>query len=236
MSAHQPQQSPATKSGNLNALKHGCTSQKLILPDENQADFDALLNSLIDEYQPELQHHRIMVEQVAVSQWFVLRRQRALIAIEAALYAEKPGLELWTDDDHHRLELADRHRTQAERSLTRALQNVELIRKNRRSQLELLERQDRWRAEQDLRKRRLELAKERFESQQKAAQTSAGKEEEEEPEPPRRWPQARIPTPTKLSAYGILYQKQAQEKLAQQAKAKELAQTRTEPEEPGFVS
>ena len=261
MPNHHRDDQTSAKQGNNNALTHGGTSQKLLLPGEKQADYDALLNSLLAEYQPELTHHRAAIEHVATCQWFLLRRERSRAAVENALYAEMPDAEFWTRQDYHRLELADRYHTQAERALKRALQNLELIRKNQQSQIDRIERQDRWQAGQDLRERRLELARERFEAQQAAADAAEEEaeeqeddDEEEEEDPPRRWPQSRIPSPTKLTAWGTLFKQQAEAKQAQarqeeearQAQARqdqanldqanELEQTRTQPDEPEFVS
>ena len=259
MPKQNPNPEPSAKSGNNNALTHGATAQKLILPEENQSDYEALLNSLLTEYQPDLPHHRAAIEQVAMNQWFLLRRQRSRAAIENALHTEMPDPEFWTPHDYHRLQLADRYLTQAERALKRALQNLELIRKNQQAQLDRIARQDRWQAEHDLRERRLELARDRFEAQHPAPEaddedTAAEEAEEDdddeqEDDPNRRWPQSRIPTPTTLSPYGILFKQQEearakqarQEEEARQAQTKlaqtnEPEQTPTQSDEPEFVS
>jgi hypothetical protein len=56
---------------------HGGVSQQLIIGNEKQSDFDALLNQLLDDHQPDTTQSRLFVEDVALARWFLWRRQRA---------------------------------------------------------------------------------------------------------------------------------------------------------------
>lgn len=140
------------------ALIPGGVSQNLVLPNEDPAEFEALLRDLLAEYQPETTHHHILVEQVALSHWLLWRRQRAVNCVEAAIYGAENAQALWMKSDYERLERVERSKIQAELSLKRALQNAEHIRKHRQAEAGRLERQTRWQAEQDIRERRLKVA------------------------------------------------------------------------------
>src|SRR5690348_7702443 len=123
-----PQTGPVTDTGkeisSRNALTHGGTSEKLIVPGERQEDFDALLNNLLEEYSPETPDARNLVEDAALARWFLWRRQRAFNSVESALYAQQADPAEWPPEAFHKLALLDRYKTAAERSLTRVLQNL----------------------------------------------------------------------------------------------------------------
>lgn len=63
-----------------NAVKFGIFSKDLLLPGESQADFDALLNALLDEHQPAGHLEAGMIERIAVTMW----RQQRLVKAERA--------------------------------------------------------------------------------------------------------------------------------------------------------
>ena len=129
MSKLHPQTGPVTVAGketsSQNATTHGGTSEKLIVGDEKKSDFDRLLNDLLEEYAPATEQARLLVEDAALARWYLWRRQRTCNKIEAALYEAQPAPELWTAEQFHQLALADRYKTAAERSLQRALRNLE---------------------------------------------------------------------------------------------------------------
>jgi hypothetical protein len=58
-----------------NALRHGLTAAALILPWENQADFDHLLNQLNIEHNPKTVTETMFVHEMA-EQWWRLQRAR----------------------------------------------------------------------------------------------------------------------------------------------------------------
>ncbi len=71
---------PRTQAGKAisskNAIRHGLASGTLIMPGESQADFDALLQGLLEEWSPATQTERLHVENMARHQWLVERACR----------------------------------------------------------------------------------------------------------------------------------------------------------------
>jgi hypothetical protein len=124
-----PQTGPVTVEGkqiaSRNATTHGGTSEQLIVPGERREDFDALLNDLLDEHSPATPQACHLVEDVALARWLLWRKQRACNLIEANLYKAQPAPESWSAESWHQLALLDRYKTAAERSLQRALQNLQ---------------------------------------------------------------------------------------------------------------
>jgi hypothetical protein len=183
-------------------LRYGNTNENLIVEDENPANFESLLNGLLTEYKPETDQHHAFVEQLALSHWYLWRRQRAVNAMEKTLYSFSSNPINWMAADFNRLTILGRYKTSAERSLKRALQNAEAFRKERISQQNHLQRQEKWRAEQDIRERRLKLQEDKqAAAAAKAANKAAAKARNTVPEkPPINWPPdghipGRRPTP-----------------------------------------
>jgi hypothetical protein len=191
MSALPNQQAPAL------ALPHGGVFENLILPNENAVEFQTLLRDLLTEYQPETIHGHIFVEQLALSHWILWRRQRAINAIESTIYAAEPNQDRWLKSDYDRLDRAERSKIQAERALRRALQNAESIRKNRQAEADRMERQTRWRAEHDVRERRIKVAEEKVNPAPKLTTAAADK-----PNPDGRKP-IDWPTPTPARSHNL---------------------------------
>jgi len=77
---------PSTPEGRaavrLNGVKHGLTAGTLILPGEQQSDFDTLLDSLETEHAPATPTEAMLVRQMAMAAW----RLRRLHQVEAAVY------------------------------------------------------------------------------------------------------------------------------------------------------
>ena len=114
-----------------NALRHGCCSNRLILADESEQEWRDLLQGWLDDYQPGTQTGRSLVAKAAEAEWFLLRMIRRHKEAEQRLTVEQPDIFLWTDEQHKLLERFLRYRTTAERSFTRALNNLERLRKSR---------------------------------------------------------------------------------------------------------
>ena len=135
-----PQTGPVTDTGkeisSRNALTHGGTSEKLIVPGERQEDFDALLKEMLEEHSPETPDARNLVEDAALARWFLWRRQRAFNSVEASLYAAQADPAAWPPEAFHKLALLDRYKTAAERSLTRVLQNLNGLQHARKQQVQ----------------------------------------------------------------------------------------------------
>lgn len=104
-------------------------SQKLILEDERQEDFDGLAAGWRAEYGDEGQAAESLLERVILNDWFLRRAERRHIEAEADLGAVHP-LE-WTEEQHHQIELYLRYKTSAERSFYRALSALRGLRKDK---------------------------------------------------------------------------------------------------------
>jgi len=85
---------PRTPSGKerskRNALKHGIFSQAVVLKGESQAEFQSLLERLLDELQPEGALEGLLVEKLATLNW---RYHRLLIAERAEIQESTEFLE-----------------------------------------------------------------------------------------------------------------------------------------------
>ena len=80
---------PTTPEGkaasSMNALRHGLTASRPLLPGEDQASFDKLLNAYLEEYEPAGQAETDLVHRMVVSKW---REQRAWTIETAALRSQ----------------------------------------------------------------------------------------------------------------------------------------------------
>src|SRR6266849_6201956 len=63
-----------------NALKHGVFAKQVVLPDESDAEFHALLDGLRNDFQPEGTVEDVLVEKLAALFW----RNRRLVIAESA--------------------------------------------------------------------------------------------------------------------------------------------------------
>ncbi len=77
---------PKTRTGKaeskMNAMKHGLLAADLVVRGEDPAEFTRVLESLIDELQPQGPLEEQLVERVAVCMW----RLRRLYGIEAGIF------------------------------------------------------------------------------------------------------------------------------------------------------
>ena len=108
-----------------NALKHGLCSEKLILPNENVAEFEEikekwLSDCLFDE--PLLIN---FAEQVAVAEWFHRRALREYNEARQHLYTQQPDFLSWTPDQVKLIERFQRYLTTRERAFNRAAANYQ---------------------------------------------------------------------------------------------------------------
>ena len=121
---------PRTDTGKLassrNSLKHGLASGTLIIPGEDQAQFEALLNDLLAEHQPANTTEQMLIHEMAQSFWLA---QRAL-RFQNECFTEA-GL------DEKRLALFLRYQTTHQRAFHKALNTLMRLQKDRRK-LELL--------------------------------------------------------------------------------------------------
>lgn len=106
----------------MNRLTHGCRSAKTILPDENPAEFEALVQDWLESYGPQDAIARRLVEETALADWFLRRNQKRLDEFESSLPANPC---LWTDAHHTNFKNFSRYKTTAERSFVRAFKELE---------------------------------------------------------------------------------------------------------------
>ncbi len=71
-----PRTAAGKAASSMNALKHGLTSRRVVMPYENQAEFDALLKDLMDESQPAGTLEIELVNDIAASLWRLSRARR----------------------------------------------------------------------------------------------------------------------------------------------------------------
>ena len=115
--------SPEGKSrSSLNRVTHGCRSEQLLLPNEDPAEFDFLVNHWFDSYNPEDPLAESLVEEVAHAAWFLKRAEKWLRQVQVRLPQDAW---LWTDDNHKILGNALRYKTSAERTFFRWYKAVE---------------------------------------------------------------------------------------------------------------
>ncbi len=116
---------PRTTQGKVissgNSLKHGLASGRIIVPGEDPAEFEALLQSLLAEHAPATETETLLVRQMAQSWWLT---QRA-IRIQNQAFTE-------TLVDTHKLALFLRYQTTHERAFYRALNSLLKLQKERR--------------------------------------------------------------------------------------------------------
>src|SRR6266446_7479299 len=77
---------PSTPEGRaavrLNGLKHGLCAETIVVPGEDPAEFEALLEDYRAEYQPATPSAEFLVRQLAMADWRLLRLHR----VEAAFH------------------------------------------------------------------------------------------------------------------------------------------------------
>jgi hypothetical protein len=114
-----------------NATKHGCCSNKLILPDEDEQEWKDLKQGWLDTYEPQTHAGLTLVCEVAVAQWLLLRARRRYNEAEQRVYAEQSDALEWSAEQQKTIERFTRYRTTQERAFHRALSNVEGLRRSR---------------------------------------------------------------------------------------------------------
>lgn len=107
----------------LNALRHGMRARGILLPGENPEEYRRLCADLETDWQPQNRTEQLLVEQMAVAQWKLARLEVGERSIfERDLPAER------------QLALLDRfstYRGRLERSFSRAIHEIEHLRKQR---------------------------------------------------------------------------------------------------------
>ncbi len=114
---------PRTSEGKFvssrNSFKHGLASGQVIVPGEDGAAFENLLNDLLQEHQPANVTEQLLVKEMAQSHWLT---QRALRLQNECFTAE--GV------DGNRLALFLRYQTTHQRAFFKALSNLRALKKD----------------------------------------------------------------------------------------------------------
>ncbi len=119
---------PRTESGKAaashNALKHGLTSELTVLPNEDQSEFDSLLERYRNQFGFDGEHESFLVEQMARSRWKLARIQR----LETATFER--AAESGSPEDWKALATLQRYAAAAERSYYKAHRELQQGRKD----------------------------------------------------------------------------------------------------------
>ncbi|MBV8071560.1 MAG: hypothetical protein JO270_16745 [Acidobacteriaceae bacterium] len=108
---------------NLNALKHGLRSETAVLPGENPAEFDALVDGWFSHYKTgDDEIASALVTELARAHWSLKRAVKRVEEVEGSLPGDAAH---WTDDQQKRFSTFLRYRTAAERSFLRFYKEVE---------------------------------------------------------------------------------------------------------------
>jgi hypothetical protein len=131
-----------------NSLKHGLTSQQVVLPWEHPEEFAAVEASITAEYKPATEQETRQLQQVAQNFWRLqrCRRMESQMFINS-MYAPAPGLELDEIDENECLnnifnsggkdfDRLRRYETTIERSYYKSIKVLEDMQKTRRAQEE----------------------------------------------------------------------------------------------------
>src|SRR5258705_12542574 len=104
-----------------NATRHGLTSKTVVLADEDQAEFDALLNTYIRQYAPANPEQRFLIQQLAESDW----RLRRPPGLETTLFNQHSDEEILNNREvGDALARLTRYEAAIERSYYKALKEV----------------------------------------------------------------------------------------------------------------
>ena len=127
-----------------NSLVHGLLSEAIILDGESADRFNALHDSLIEEYQPETSTECGLVETMVVCRWRLMRiwilensavahqMRKDAVANELENQPTQAALAYGTLSDHsRRLDVFNRYEARFDRQLSRAIQRFDEVRNRR---------------------------------------------------------------------------------------------------------
>jgi hypothetical protein len=131
---HRPEESPGQGSGRAQCLQHGVFSQHVCLPDEDETALIALGKKLRQHLQPVGELEVVLVDRIITALW----RLRRVVAMETAViqHYRDPGRnsfravtvgEVLLQDHGDRLGRLWRHETTFERSMYKALHELERV-------------------------------------------------------------------------------------------------------------
>src|SRR5579859_3245665 len=112
----------------MNALRHGLRARSVLLPGENGDEFHQLCNDLEVEWHPQSRTEQFYLEQMAVSQWKLIRME----VVETNIFKD-------TDASSKQLPMLDRlwqAECRLERSFSRAQRELERLQNSRSDQFQ----------------------------------------------------------------------------------------------------
>jgi hypothetical protein len=108
----------------MNALRHGLRARTVVLPGENREEFDHLCDDLEVEWHPQSRTEQFYVEQMAVSQWKLIRMEVGEVNIFKDVESPKDQIPL--------LDRFWQAECRLERSYARAQRELERLQNSRR--------------------------------------------------------------------------------------------------------
>ena len=138
--SQNPAGGPRTPEGKAvssqNAFSHGLTGALLVLPWENQEEFDSLLNQLVAEHRPATATEGILVREIAEQYWRLQRarnHEHTLLAKTGEMLEQcednLAAFETWDKQ----LKLIQRYATRHERAFHKCLSTLRTLQKERRA-------------------------------------------------------------------------------------------------------
>ena len=138
--SQNPAGGPRTPEGKAisaqNAFSHGLTAARLVLPWENQDEFDSLLNHLVAEHRPATATEGLLVREIAEQYWRLQRarnHEHTLLSKANEYLEEGPNqvttLEAWDKQ----VKLIQRYATRHERAFHKCLSILRTLQKERRA-------------------------------------------------------------------------------------------------------
>lgn len=130
---------PRTASGkavaSMNAVKHGLCARKPLIPGESETEFAQFTSDWVGSLRPFGARERLLAEQVIMAAW-QLRRVPQLEAGLLARYMRQDGAHPFAmaPDAYQQLGRIDRHHTALQRSMDRALNDLERLQAERGDQ------------------------------------------------------------------------------------------------------
>ena len=114
---------PRTEEGKAvssrNHLTHGLSSSDPVLPTENRDEFNALVESFVNEFQPATPHMKIMVVEMAEARWKLERIKR--IETDAFARLDDPAKAYFDPETAAGFARLERYRASLERTYHRCL-------------------------------------------------------------------------------------------------------------------
>jgi hypothetical protein len=111
----------------MNALRHGLRARTVVLPGENREEFNHLCDDLEVEWHPQSRTEQFYVEQMAVSQWKLIRMEVGEVNIFNDVESPKDQIPL--------LDRFWQAECRLERSYARAQRELERLQNSRRDQV-----------------------------------------------------------------------------------------------------